>query len=93
MIKYLLSVNMSLTNDLSSVAITSSCVHTAFNLLKPHKREGTGLMSDHLILTDRAIEEFVASLFTCVIRLGYIPLVLRDYSGPYSKSLQRPYFF
>ena len=50
------------TNDLFSVSISSSCVCSAFKLLKPHKRDGTTLMSDHLILAEPVIADYVATL-------------------------------
>ena len=33
-------------------------------------------MSDHLILAEPAIADFVATLFTCILRHGYMPLDL-----------------
>ena len=50
------------TNDLFSMSISSGCVCSAFKLLKPHKHDGTTLMSDHLILAEPVIADFVATL-------------------------------
>lgn len=58
--------------------MSSSCVRSAFKLLKPHKADGTSLLSDHLIFALPAIERFVADLFTCILRHGYMPAALRD---------------
>ena len=65
-------------DDLNSVSVPSSCIRSAFHLLKPHKADGTSLVSDHLIFALPAIEEFVASLFTGILRHGYMPAALRD---------------
>ena len=64
------------TIDLISVSISSSCVCSAFRFLNPYKHDGTNLMSDHLILAEPAIEEFVATLFICILHHGYMPRVL-----------------
>ncbi len=56
--------------------------------MKPHKHDGTTLMSDHLILTEPAIEEFVATLFTCILRHGYMP---RDLRGCILVPIPKPY--
>ena len=56
------------SKDLSSVSVTSSCMWSAFKLLKPHKADGTILLSDHSIFALPAIEGFVADLFTCILR-------------------------
>jgi len=53
-------------------------VQSAFKLLKPQKADGTSLLSDHLIFALPAIEWFVADLFNCILRHGYIPAALRD---------------
>ena len=53
-------------------------MRSAFKLLKPHKADGTSLLSDHLIFALPAIEGFVAKLFTCILRHGYMPAALRD---------------
>ena len=56
-------------------------------------------MSDHLILAEPAIADFVATLFTCILRHGYMPLDLRDcilvpipkpYKDPTSSDNYRP---
>jgi len=65
------------TNDLFSASISSSCVCSAFTLLKPNKHDGTTSMSDHLILAKPAIADFVATLFTCILHHGYMSLDLR----------------
>ena len=49
---------------------------STFKLLKPHKADGTSLLSDHLIFVLPAIEGFVADLFTCILR--HMPAALRD---------------
>ena len=66
------------SKDLSSVSVSSSCVRSTFKLLKPHKADGTSLLSDHLIFALPAIEGFVADLFTCILHHGYVPAALRD---------------
>ena len=54
------------------------CMRSAFKLLKPHKADGTSLLSDHLIFVLPAIEGFVADLFTCILHHGYMPAALHD---------------
>jgi len=66
------------SEDLSSVSVFSNYVRSAFKLLKPHKADGTSLLSDHLIFALPAIEGFVADLFTSILRCGYMPAALRD---------------
>ena len=66
------------TNDLFSESISSSCVCSAVKLFKPHKHDSTILMSDHLILAEPEIADFVTTLCTCILRHGYMPLDLRD---------------
>jgi len=56
-------------------------------------------MSDHLILAEPAIADFVATLFTCILHHGYTPLDLCDcilapipkaYKDPTSSDNYRP---
>jgi len=61
------------SEDLSSVSVSASCMWSAFKLLKPHKADGTSLLSDHLIFVLTAIEGFVADLFTFILHHGYMP--------------------
>ncbi len=63
------------TDDLASVSISVECVQSAFQLLKPHKLDGSGLVSDHLILALPATAEFIAPLFTSILRHGHMPAV------------------
>ena len=35
-------------------------------------------MSDHLILAEQAVADFVATLFSCILHHGYMPLDLHD---------------
>ena len=65
------------SKDLSSVSMSSSCIRSAFKFLKPHKADGTSLLSDLLIFALPAIEGFVPDLFTCILRHGYMPAALR----------------
>jgi len=55
------------SEDLSSVTVSSSCVRSAFKLLKPHKADSTSLLCDHLIFALPAIEGSVSDLFTCIL--------------------------
>ncbi len=70
--------NKLVSEDLSSVSISITCIRSAFSRLKPHKHDGTNLLSDHLIHALPAIDTFVAGLFSSIIRHGYMPSVLRN---------------
>ncbi len=64
--------------ELTAVSVGASCVHSAFQRLKLHKHDGTNLLSDHLICASPAIDQFVADLFSSILRHGYMPSSLRD---------------
>ncbi len=70
--------NKLVSEDLSSVSISITCIRSAFSRLKPHKHDGTNLLSDHLIHAPPAIDTFVAGLFSSIIHHGYMPSVLRN---------------
>ena len=63
------------SNDLS---VPSSCVRSTFHLLRPHKADGSNLLSGHLVFALPAIEEFIASLFTGILCHGFMPFTLPD---------------
>ena len=66
-------------DDLKSVSISEECVVDAFSHLKRGKSDGSTLMSDHLIHALPAICSSLASLFTAILRHGYMPKPIRDW--------------
>ena len=65
-------------DDLKAVSISEECVVDAFSHLKRGKSDGSTLMSDHLIHAQPAICSSLASLFTAILRHGYMPKPIRD---------------
>ena len=65
-------------DDLKAVSISEECVVDAFSYLKLGKSDSSRLMSDHLIHAQPAICSSLASLFTAVLRHGYMPKPIRD---------------
>ena len=68
------------SDDLRSFSVTPSCARSAFNLLKPHRADGTSLRSDHLVFVLPTIKGFIANLFTSILRHGYMPAAVHDCS-------------
>ena len=73
------SINSSLcTSDIASTSISSSVVSKALSHLKSGKSDGTSLLSNHFIYASSVLSEPLSSLFTGMIRHGYVPTSLRD---------------
>ena len=66
------------SEDLASVAVTEECVVDAFSHLKCGKGDGSSLVSDHWVHALPALSCHLASLFTAVLRHGYMPEQLRN---------------
>ena len=62
-------------NDLKASAISVECVVEAFSHLKCGKLDGGSLTSDHLIHALPAISSSLASLFTAILRHGFMPVL------------------
>ena len=65
-------------SDLNVITVSEDCVDEAFSHLKRGKADGTPLPSDVLILVLPAVRTPVASLFTAILRHGYMPGPIRD---------------
>ena len=77
------SLHLPLTSSLSAadldlISVSIDCVVDAFSHLKSGKSDGTSLISDHLIHVLPAVCSSVATLFTAILRHGYMPEQLRD---------------
>jgi hypothetical protein len=66
------------SDDLSFVSFSSDSVLSALKRLKPCKSDGSSLSSNHFIHAAPVIAPLLASVFTAVVRHGYIPECLRD---------------
>ena len=66
------------SEDLALVAVTEECVVDAFSHLKCGKGDGSSLVSDHWVHALPALSCHLASLFTAVLRHGYMPEQLRN---------------
>ena len=62
-------------DDLKAVSISEECIVDAFSHLKCGKSDGSILVSNHLL---PAICSSLASLFTAILRHGYMPKPVRD---------------
>ena len=75
----LLSSVQSLTaSDIGSVCILEEHVAEAISQLKPHKSDISGITSEHLKYAMSVVAYPLASLFTAIIRHGYMPECFRD---------------
>ena len=76
---FLLFLNCSLSDsDISSAMIMPSNVAESISRLKLGKSDGTSLLSNHFICASSVLSEFLSSLFTAMLRHGFIPSSLRD---------------
>ena len=65
-------------SSVNCFCFTDNCVLEAFSHLKPKKSDGSDLDSNHFIMAMPVIVDFLTSLFTIVIRHGYLPPSLKD---------------
>ena len=73
------SVQSSLSaTDLSSVCVSEELVAEAIFQLKPHKSDGYNVTSEHLKYASTVIAKPLSSLFTAILRHGYMPECFRD---------------
>ncbi len=66
-------------DDLDLITVSEECVAEAFSHLKRGKADGTSLVSDLLIYALSAVCTSVASLFTGILRHGYMPESIRNW--------------
>ena len=66
------------SDDLALSSISVECVVEAFSHLKSGKGDGTPLVSDHWIHALPVLSGSLASLFTAILRHGYMLKLLRD---------------
>ncbi len=66
------------SDDLSFVKFSTDSVLSSLKHLKPCKSDGSALSSDYFIHAAPVIAPLLASLFTAIVRHGYIPKCLRD---------------
>ena len=64
--------------DLSSVCVSEELVSEAIFQLKPHKSDGYNVTSKHLKCASIVIAKPLSSLFTAILRNGYMPECFRD---------------
>ena len=75
----LTSIQASLTvSDLSSVIVSEDNVSCAISQLKSHKSDAYGVTTEHLKLASPVITNHLSSLFTSILRHGYMPQSFRD---------------
>ena len=67
-------------DDLGTIAINSDTVVVALKCLKLGKSDGRSLMSDHVLRAPPLLASKLSSLFSALIRHGYIAECLRDSS-------------
>ena len=73
------SVQSSLSaTDLSSVCVSEELVAEAIFQLKPHKSDGYNVTSEHLKYASTVIAKPLSSLFTAILRHGYMPECFHD---------------
>jgi len=76
-------------DDLKASAISVECVVEAFSHLKCGKSDSGSLISDHLIHALPAISSSLASLFTAILRHGFMHEFLRIvYLFPSQKAIR-----
>ena len=63
---------------ISDVEFTEEDVWGALCQLKPHKSDCCGVTTEHLKYGSPVLTESLASLFTSIVRHGYMPQCLRD---------------
>ncbi len=75
----LTAFNSGLTSaDLDQISVTPQSIQDAIGKLKCGKSDGGPLVSDHIIKAPTSICEFLARLFTSVLRHGFMPTSFRD---------------
>ena len=72
-----LDVGISST-DIEQISVSSHTVREAIGKLKRGKSDGGSLVSDHIIEAPTAICDFLARVFTSVLRHGFMPAAFRD---------------
>ena len=65
-------------NDLSNFSFPPEIISIALRKLKSGNQDGTSLSSNHLIYAAPVITELVRSLFTAMLRHGYVPSSISD---------------
>ena len=66
------------SSDVNTFVITEECVLKAFSNLKLKKSGSSNLDSNHFIKALPVITDFLSSLFTVLLRHGYLPACLKD---------------
>ncbi len=64
--------------DINEIFINSQTVKEAIGKLKSGKSDGGPLVSDHVIEAPSSVNQFLARLFTAVLRHGFMPAAFRD---------------
>ena len=64
--------------DLLNFSFPPDIISHALLKLKSGKQDGSSLSSNHLICAAPVITVFLSSLFTCMMRHGYIPTLISD---------------
>ena len=64
--------------DIEQISVSSLTVQEAIGKLKRGKSDGGSLVSDHIIEAPIPICQFLARVFTSVLRHGFMPAALRD---------------
>ena len=65
-------------DDLDCTFISAEVIEVAIGKLKHGKSDGDTLMSDHIIEAPSFICQFLACLFTAMLRYGFMPFSFRD---------------
>ena len=66
------------SSDVSAFVITEECVLKSFSNLKSKISDSSNLDSNHFIKALPVITDFLSSLFTVLLRHGYLPACLKD---------------
>ena len=65
-------------DELDRISISAEVIEVTIGKLKRGKSDGDTLMSDHIIEAPSSICQFLARLFTSMLRHGFMPLSFRD---------------
>ena len=65
-------------DELDRISISAEVIEVAIGKLKRGKSDGDTLMSNHIIEAPSSICQFLARLFTSMLRHGFMPLSFRD---------------
>ena len=66
------------SEDLAAAVVTEGSVIATFSHLKCSKRDSTSLASDHWVHALPALRSSIVSLFTAILRHGFMPEQLRN---------------